>query len=74
MAPLHRDSHNAPCSENLLVVSLALCAEPLLWVQDPDGDSPCAVTAVHLQGFLLKSPARFDPRRWHASIASSKQS
>ena len=71
MAPLHRDSHNAPDSKNLLV-SLTPCTEPLLWVEDSDGDSPAP--GVHLQGFLLKSPARLDPRRWHASIATSNPS
>ena len=29
---------------------------------------------MQLQGFLLKSLARFDPRRWHASIATSNPS
>ena len=70
MAPLHRDSHNAPDSKHLLV-SLTPSTEPLLWVGDPDGDSPCPAPGVQLQGLLSKSPARFDPRRWHASIATS---
>ena len=73
ITPLHRDSHNAPDCTSLLV-SLTLCTEALLWVEDPDGDPPCPVPSVRLQGFLLKSPARFDPRRWHASIATSNPS
>ena len=73
MAPLHGDSHNAPDSKNLLV-NLTPCTEPLLWVEDPEGDSPCPAPGVRLQGFLVKSPARFDPRRWHASIATSNPS
>ena len=68
MAPLHRDSHNAPDSKNLLA-RLTPCTEPLLWVEDPDGDSPCPVPGMH-----LNIPARFDPRRWYASMATSNPS
>ena len=48
MAPLHRDSHNAPDSKNLLV-SLTPCTEPLLRVEDPEGYSPCPAPGVKLQ-------------------------
>ena len=67
MAPLHSGSHNVRDSKNLLV-SQTPCADAILWVEDPNGDSSCPVQGTRIQRFLLHSPARLD------SVANNDQS
>ena len=65
----HRDSHNAEGSRNLLV-SLTPANGPILWVEDPEGDTKCPDSRYSSLGTLLSNPARFDPRTLHCTIVS----
>ena len=65
----HRDSHNAEGSRNLLV-SLTPANGPILWVEDPEGDTKCPDSRYASLGTLLSNPARFDPRTLHCTIVS----
>ena len=66
----HRDSHNAEGSSNLLV-SLTPANGPILWVEDPEGDTKCPGSRYSSVGVLLSNPARFNPRSLHCTVVSS---
>ena len=66
----HRDSQNAEGSRNLLV-SLTPANGPILWVEDPEGDTKCLDSKCSSAGVLLSSPARFNPRSLHCTVVSS---
>ena len=65
---LHQDSHNEEGSSNLLV-SFTPSHGPILWVENPQGETRCPDANCAISGNLLSKLATFDPASLHSTVS-----